>query len=385
MLTHSPGLPVLALLSLVSFGVTCWRWVAAARFPLHRRAPVPESLPGCTILKPLRGCDAETKSCLRSWFTQEYPGPVQILFGVAGADDPACPLVRELMAEFPQADAHLVVCGDALGVNGKVSTLRQLEALILHPLVAISDADVRVPPDFLGSVAGEFADSSVGLVNCFYRLGNPATLAMRWEDIAINADFWASVLQSQSLRQVDFALGAVMAVRVEQLRQIGGFAELADYLADDYHLGQQIFGLGKRIVFSPVVVECHEAPMRWPQVWAHQLRWARTIRFCRPALFFLSIVDNATFWPLLWLAARAPAVPISVAGTCAFLIFFRMVSALDQERRLTRSTGHFPYFWLVPIKDLLNVAVWAMAFTGNHVLWRGVRYYVRAGGRLQSV
>ena len=253
-------LRILALLSFLSFGLTLWRWVAGLRFPLHRRAAVHPPLPGCTVLKPLRGCDAETKACLRTWLAQNYPGPAQILFGVASADDPACPLVRELLAEFPQADAQLVVCAATMGVNGKISTLRQLEPLIRHPLVIISDADVRVSADFLANVTQPLADPDIGLVNCFYRLSTPGGLAMRWEAIAINADFWSSVLQAQSLKKVDFALGAVMALRAAQLRDIGGFADLADYLADDYHLGRKIAGLGKRIVFSPVVVDCREAP-----------------------------------------------------------------------------------------------------------------------------
>jgi len=41
----------------------------------------------------------------------------------------------------------------------------------------------------------------------FYRLANPSTLAMQWEAIAINADFWSQVLQSQTLKPLDFALG----------------------------------------------------------------------------------------------------------------------------------------------------------------------------------
>ena len=114
---------------------------------------VPTSLPGLTLLKPLKGCDAETKNCLRSWFLQKYPGPVQILLGVASADDPVCAVVRELLAEFPDADARLVLCGENLGANAKVSTLRQLEPHIRHPLVMISDADVSVSPDFAANIA----------------------------------------------------------------------------------------------------------------------------------------------------------------------------------------------------------------------------------------
>jgi ceramide glucosyltransferase len=380
-------LPILALLSFVSFGLTLWRAAAAMRFPLHCRISAHSPLPGCAVLKPLKGCDAETRSCLRTWLAQDYPGQVQILFGVASEDDPVCALVRELLAEFPHADARLVVCGAALGVNGKISTLRQLEPLIRQPLVIISDADVRVPADFLSSLTPPFADPEVGLVNCFYRLTNPGGLAMRWEAIAINADFWASVLQAQSLMKVDFALGAVMALRAEQLREIGGFAVLADYLADDYQLGRQVARLGKRIVFSPVVVDCHETPGNWGQAWAHQVRWARTIRVCRPVAFFFSVLDNATFWPLVWLIASRLAGSDafgSVFPVWEFLLVFRIVTAVEQERRLSGSGAHWRWFWMVPVKDLLNMAVWVAAFTGNRIQWRGRRYRVMAGGRLRE-
>ena len=105
---------------------------------------------------------------------------------------------------------------------------------------------------------------------------------MQWEAIAINADFWSQVLQSRSLKPMDFALGAVMATRRQQLREIGGFAALVDCLADDYQLGNRIARRGYPIALSPVVVECWSAPMGWAAVWKHQLRWARTIRVCQP-------------------------------------------------------------------------------------------------------
>jgi len=389
----------------VSFGLTVWRWLAVLRFPLHRRRPAQAPLPGCSVLKPLKGCDSQTRACLRAWLSQAYPGPVQILFGVASADDPVCALVRDLIAQFPQAGARLVVCDKDLGVNNKVSTLRQLQPLVLHPLVVISDADVEIPADFLSNLAPLFDDAGVGLVSCFYRLTPPANLAMRWETIAINSDFWSSVLQAQSFRKVDFALGAVMALPQAQLQALGGFAVLADYLADDYHLGQLVAQSGKRIVFSTVVVDCHEPTRTWAQVWDHQVRWARTIRACQPLLFFFSILDNATMWPLLWLFTTTDATlsfgeTINWSGTSvqildksqvspifgALFIFFafRIATALYQEKRLTGSSAHFAWFWMVPVKDLLNVAVWAAAFMGNHIEWHGQRYRIMPGGRLQK-
>ena len=159
--------------------------------------------------------------------------------------------------------------------------------------------------DFLQNLVDPFREPEVGLVNCFYRLANPATVAMRWEAIAINADFWSQVLQGRTMQPLDFALGAVMATRREALEEIGGFGALADYLADDFQLGNRIVRhAGKTIALCPVVVDCFSPPMNWREVWAHQLRWARTIRVCKPLPYALSILSNATLWPLLWVLVQ---------------------------------------------------------------------------------
>jgi ceramide glucosyltransferase len=332
-----------------------------------------------TILKPLKGCNAETRRCLQSWFAQQYPGPLQILCGVASADDPVCAIVRQLLTEFPAADAQLVICGNDLGANGKVSTLRQLEPLIAHPLIMISDADAEVPGDFASNVAPLLTAPGVGLVNCFYRLANPANLAMRWEAVAINADFWSSVLQARSIQTVDFALGAVMSLPAEMLQKIGGFAMLSDYLADDFELGQLVHEAGGRIEFANAVVDCREAPVGWGETWRHQLRWARTIRFCQPAPYFLSILGNPILWPLLWVMSGSAAV---AAPFFLLTLLVRIGTAAQQQKHLTDSDDHAAYWWLVPVKDLFDVVIWALAFVGSAVEWRGVRYQVQSGGKL---
>jgi ceramide glucosyltransferase len=390
-------------LALLSFGLLIWQWLAARRFPLHERASDRSFAPAVTMLKPLKGFDAATEDCLRSWFAQDYTGPIQMLFGIAAADDPAGEVVRKLLKEFPERDAQLIVCGQSLGANGKISTLAQLEPLAKHEIVVVSDADVRVPPDFLANVIAPLRESEVGLVNCFYRLANPTTLAMQWEAIAINADFWSQVLQSKSLKPLDFALGAVMVARRRQLEEIGGFKSLVNCLADDFQLGNRIARKGQRIVLSPVVVECWDPPMDWRAAWKHQLRWARTIRVCRPLAYFFSILANAGFWASLWLAYGC----VDVVGSIHFssfdhgyvlslvmprgvtvglaCILVRILIAHDLQRRLTRWSAHTNYFWLVPIKDLLQAAIWFCAFIGNRVEWRGQKFKLRRDGTLEPL
>jgi len=388
---------ILGTLALLSLALTLWQWLAARRFPLHQRsadlriganqsatqssAPNRSSAlqPAVTLLKPLKGCDANTEECLRSWLTQDYAGEVQALFAVGGADDPACAVVKKLLAEFPKLDAQLVACPERLGANAKVSQLAQLEPRVKHEVIIVSDADVRTPADLLTNVFTPLRDVNVGLVSCFYRLANPTTPAMRWEAIAINADFWSQVLQSASFRKLDFALGAVMATRRQPLTEIGGFHALVDCLADDYQLGNRIARQGYRLELSPVVVDCWSEPMGWGAVWKHQLRWARTIRVCQPMPYFCSIVANASLWPLLSLASHPS---LEVLGLVVVFLAVRIIAALDHQRRLTRSCQGSDW-WFVPVKDLLHAAIWVGAFAGNHIEWRGEHYRLRRDGTLE--
>jgi ceramide glucosyltransferase len=206
---------------------------------------------------------------------------------------------------------------------------------------------------------------------------------MRWEAIAGNADFWSQVLQGQSLAPLDFALGAVIAVRRDALTQSGGFEALADFLADDFQLGNRLVRLtGRRIAICPVVVDCLDAPINWRQAWAHQLRWARTIRVSKPLPYFFSILSNATLWPLLW-AALAPSELSLLALALCLLV--RIVNAQTLQHRLGPVPGQNWFFWLVPIKDLLQFALWLAAFSGNRILWRGDHFRLHRDGRLVRV
>jgi ceramide glucosyltransferase len=398
---------ILSVLTLLSFGLLLWQFAAALRFPLHRRVTADAFAPSVTVLKPLKGFNEHTAECLCSWFAQKYRGPVQMLFGVAEESDPVCDIVQGLLKQFPHADAELILAPESLGANAKVSTLVQLARRAKHDLICVSDADVRVSEDFLANAVVPLRDPTVGLVNCFYELANPTTLAMRWEAIAVNADFWSQVLQSNTLKPQDFALGAAMITRRVRLKEIGGFESLLDYLADDYQLGHKIAATGARIELSPVVVQCLDKPMDFREVWKHQLRWERTIRASQPAPYFFSVLANAPLWSaLLALLGNlggfvlipdviyGPGFSLQVQNLLptiyvpwvllifAAVLLVRVLTAASLQRRLTRTRGALKYWWLVPAKDFLQCGIWAASFLGNMVEWRGRRFRVTRGGRL---
>ena len=369
--------------ALLAAVIQLWQFVAARRFPLHRRVPNPDFHPAVSILKPLKGADPHSRAGLASWLAQSSPGRIQFLFGIHDASDPAGDVVRALLAEYPDRDARLVVCPDRPGTNAKVGTLAQLEPLARHDLLLVSDADVHVDPGLLAQLVLPMRDPGVGLANCFYRMANTSTAALRWEAIAVNADFWSQVLQSRMLKPQDFALGAVMLARRADIAAIGGFAGLADHLADDYQLGHRIHRLGRRIELSTVAVDCWDPPLGWGAVWAHQLRWTRTIRVCQPGPFAASVLANGSVWTFAWLAA-ALATGHAPWPACG-LLALRAVLAADLYRTMRRGLPGHAMPWMVWLRDLLGFVLWAAAFLGNTVVWRGTRFRVLRDGRLVAL
>ena len=377
---------ILAALATLSGVLTAWQWIAARRFPLHQKSATREFAPALSILKPLKGCDSTTAASLASWLHQDYPGQTEILFGVADAADPVCDIVRTLLAANPARRARLIVCEQLTGANAKIAKLAQLEKLAAFDLIVVSDADVRVPPDFLASFVAPLRDEKTALVNCFYRMANPVTTAMQLEAVAVNADFWSQVLQSRTLKPMDFALGAAILIRREALAEIGGFGALADCLADDYQLGHRIAQRGHGIALCPLVVECWDSPQTWPQVWKHQLRWARTIRVCQPAPYFFSILANGTLWPAIWLAAGlAVGGPWFTLLAPVILLGLRVAVMQDLQRRFTPGQRLISPPWLMPVRDLLQVALWLAAFMGGTIEWRGRQMKVRSDGTLVEI
>ena len=69
----------------------------------------------------------------------------------------------------------------------------------------------------------------------------------------------------------------------------------------------------------------------------------------------------------------------------SFALVLRIGMARDTIRWIKQSLFYSPWAMLAPLKDLLQVPIWALAFLGNTVVWRGERFRVLPGGKLVSV
>src|SRR6476619_7176507 len=124
-------------------------FAAALMWSSTRPQPATEPAPDLTILKPLHGDEAGLFENLVSVCEQDYPGAVQIVFGVENPNDPAIAVVERLRAAYPGTPIDLVVDTRVMGSNPKVANLINMSERIAHDIVVLADSDIRVQRDYL--------------------------------------------------------------------------------------------------------------------------------------------------------------------------------------------------------------------------------------------
>ncbi len=332
----------------------------------HRRVKARKGVGPVSVLKPVHGLDVGFREAIRSHTVLQ--GDYEFLCGVSQPNGPGLAVLREFYRVR-------VVDSDTHAANRKVGVLIDLAAAAKNPVLVVNDADIRVEPDYLTRVTAPLADPGVGLVTCLYRpVGD--TFAARFEGLGVATDFAPSALVARLVGVDEFAMGSTLAFRRVDLDRIGGFAAVADYLADDYQLGHRIHALGLKCVLSDVVVETHLGG-GWRQVWAHQVRWARTIRVSRFGGYLGLPVTNATLWAVVCAIFGRFDLAVGLLG-------IRLVMAFAAGWRVLRSRDVLFLWWLAPVRDLFGLAVWVTGLFGHSVMWRGRRLLLDREGRIQA-
>ena len=384
------------VLTVAGMGYFIAALIAARVFIASRRRPLAPFTPGISILKSLKGLDPGMLDAFRSHCHQTYTGDYELLFGISSPDEPAAEAVHQLQREFPDRAIHLIVCPQRLGTNGKVSTLTQLVPHTRYDFLLINDSDITVSPRYLERVMSAFCPDPkatlnqppVGLVTALYRGRAHDTLPSRFESLGIATDFQPSVLLSKMLEGgLRYGLGSTLAVRREALDRIGGYQTLVDHLADDYELGARVSQAGYRIALTPEVVETSIPAYGWRGFFDHQLRWLRTVRDARPAGYAGLIFTHGLAWAFLNVIASGLS-PLSL-WLFALSFFLRLALAMTAGAEVLGDHQVLPNLWLLPLRDVVALGLWAAGFAGDTIVWRGERFVVKDGklikaGRQQS-
>lgn len=351
--------------------------MAALRFFKRvRTRALPNYTPSVSVLKPVRGVDFGSYENFASFCRQEYPD-YEILFAVNDDTDPAVPVVRRIIAEFPEREIRLLVGAENLGANRKVNKLARLVREAQNDVLVLTDGDVRVGPHYLREVVAPLADHKTGAVTSFYRGIAEKNLGAEIEAVGTSSDFFAGVVMAEWMEGIAFTLGASIATTREWLRKIGGFEAIVDSLADDYEVGNRIVKAGGQVVLSREAVWTMYPAQTFRSFWDHQGRWARTVRLCRPLSYMGLLFTQGLPWVML-AALVAPAWWFAAVYLLAYLVLrFAMAWTVGvwgvRDEVLRRK------FWLVPLRDAIHFVIWLASFASNHIRWGSVEYVIRQG------
>jgi ceramide glucosyltransferase len=337
------------------------------------------------VLKPLCGDEPQLREALLSFCTQDFPAPLQLVFGVRSPTDSALPIARDLKVQYPHLDIEIVVDPVVHGPNFKASNLINMMRFAKHDVIVVSDSDILIRPDDLRQIAARLAASSATIITCLYR-GAPAH-AENWVSQlgALYIDGW--YLPAAAVDGIMFGVTAcyspLMALRREFVtNELDNFRALANAIGDDAHIGRIATERGRKIELAPFLVLTTIPETRLRQLLLHELRWARTTRAIRPRECLGLIFTHGLPVALLTLALYPGTATALLFGSIAAL---RTLLLAIVEARVSRApTARMPTPWFLMLREFIYFGVWLWAFTSRKIIYRGRKLSIRPGGYIDA-
>jgi hypothetical protein len=304
---------------------------------------------------------------------------------VAGLEVPGVGLVTTLYAGLPAPAAALGAGGAADPAAGSAfgGIVDSGAGHAFGGMADLADADPDAGDDPGASATGRRWPGDPG-----YDLSAPLAppLAATLGATHITHGFLPGAVLARALGRRD-CLGATMCLRRHDLQSIGGFQSLVDHLADDNVLGRRIAGIGLTVALADTVSLTTVPETSLRALFRHELRWARTIRALEPAGFAASLVQYPLAWALLTIVLSSGA--LWSIGFFLIAWVLRAIAGLGVDNALSplwtgESAGgggrgdedlaalafSCP-IWLLPLRDVMSVAVMVASYGGRQVDWRG--------------
>lgn len=344
---------------LAAAGVYRWLALRAVDAHLGPRASRAEAIPPSgevVLLRPLRGVGQWLESCLESLWSAADLSRTRVVLGATDPRDPALRIVREALAAEKRPPTEVRVAPGPAGLNRKMANLVQMSEGLKAEILLFSDADVRVPDDYVDRAIAPFKETEVGLVTFPYLSVPGSSLASRTEALITNTHFMPSVAAALELEGLHFALGASIGVRQEALERAGGLEALLDVCADDHRMARNIERAGYRLELVPLMLEHHLEGAGWRDSASRQLRWARVTRAERPRGYLGQGVTHGAI-PALALGVVAAFSGAGAAGGLLPLAWWAAQAAgLWRRRGILALRG--ADLLLLPLVDVAAFLVW---------------------------
>jgi ceramide glucosyltransferase len=136
-------------------------------------------------------------------------------------------------------------------------------------------------------------------------------------------------------------------------------------------------------MLSREVVETMYPEVTFGKFLEHQVRWARTVRLCRPASYLGLLFTHG-----LPLAIAGAIASRSAAGILLFMAGYavlRLVVAGTVGMWGLRDETARRKWWMLPLRDLLQFAVWVGSFFSNRITWGNAEFELSRSGEMVAI
>jgi ceramide glucosyltransferase len=365
--------PLLLASAAVATGVYLLFFVSTLLHLRGRRTPPSlPSYPPLSLLKPLKGLEEDLEGCLESFFLQQYPGELELVFASASRDDPALAVARRLAARHPAVRARFVLSDENWGLNPKVANLQGALAAARHDLVLQTDANVRADADYAARIVDELLREGGSLLSSLVTGVGERSLSAAMENLQLSAYVAPACCAALRVGGVPCVIGKSMLFRKSELRELGGLERVKDSLAEDFLLGRHYVESGRKVLLSATPIRNVNVHMPLERSLSRHARWLKMRAVIHPASFLGDIFVNPLALGLLALLSSG----LELAHLVAFAALVAAKTCGDAYLvwRVRGVALRPAYALIVPIKDVLMFGVWVYASVSRSVVWRGIRF-----------
>ena len=350
------------IIGLVYLAIQIWQLITLQRYR-HSYLPEPEEWPEISILIAARNEEDNMKQCLDSLLELDYPADkIHIICGNDQSNDNTGLILDEYATSYPQIKA-VEIQDDNSGLKAKARVMAQLEAFAKGEFYLITDADIRVKPQWAKYMVRSMEKETGVCSGTTVVKGNGKWGKMQEMDWA----YFMGMLNIISYNGVPAtAVGNNMIVRAEAYHQVGGYRGIQFSITEDYKLYSEICKKGwKWNNIMQKEVTAYSAPVFGIGTLLHQRkRWLSGGRelpwywwllfgvfglfyFLIPALIFIQPITGLIIWTMKWALQT-----ILIAGIYRLIDEPKpgLLNFLVYEIFITANTIFTAIFALLPLK-----------------------------------
>lgn len=331
--------------------------------------------PNVSIIVPVKGMDQQSKINFQSFCQQEYSQSYEIIFALETEDDPAVPLIKDLMQQYSEQVIKLVF-SEPLGLAavGKIKNLIAGYRSSQYEAIVLIDSDVHLDSNFLSQSMPFVAPSEAGAAFAVPVCEGCEDWIAALHNIAVNSSVLTYASTAYQNRTTTL-VGSIIVTRREVIEAIGGLDAIADRIVGiDVSLGQAIHEVNYSIQVLAQPARMYHVRDTLPQYWWQIHRWLVTIRQYFPIFpLFMIFAALPLWWAFLFLGIAILQQSFIYIGfvLVGIVLVADVLSIAVINHLLVKDEKFWRFLWVALFSELFGLPILVQSLFSNRVLWRG--------------